>query len=401
MKPKRVSFVFTPGIWVCACLALAEGSLASCNYTIPVSDGTPIGGSGGGGGSTCGTALTNCDGTCVDTMSDLAHCGACSAACMMGLECINGQCKECKAGETIPCYDGPAATKNVGTCSEGLRTCMDNETGYGPCIGAQLPIKEICGNNLDDDCNGSPVEADACLTNDGLVVRYFLNEAANGQGPTTVMDSAQDPLHLNVDYGGSANMSFTATPMGRGLAWVAAGSPGTASASIEGTKVFTAFDKKTQGTMEVVAQFLAVTPSGSRIFSIGAGTEGGRFTLSSNTVDRVQFRWLNDNVIGDWPLSFGSSGRCVIHVVIDTTEVDAARRARLYVNGTAVQENTAMAPMQYATIDIGFDRHLYLGNRDGAIRSFGGSLYYAALYSRPLADNEIASHVSHLIIDDD
>lgn len=215
------------------------------------------------------------------------------------------------------------------------------------------------------------------------------------------MDSADNPMHLPIDYDGSTNMNYTDAPTGRGLVWLEPGMPGGAYAPIDGTKVFDAFDGKTQGTIEVVALLQTVTPDGSRIITIGAGAESGRFTLFSNSVDRVQFRWLNNVVAGDWPLSFGNSGRCVLHVVLDSTQADPSNRVLLYVNGTVVAENTGTAPNQNETIDIGPGRFLFLGNRDGLMRSFGGSLHYAALYARPLAQNEIASHASRLITNDD
>ena len=54
-----------------------------------------------------------------------------------------------------------------------------------------------------------------------------------------------------------------------------------------------------------------------------------------------------------------------------------------------------------ATIDIGPGRSLYLGNRDPFERSFAGSLYYAAIYDRPLTLTEIETHVEYLIVHDD
>jgi hypothetical protein len=215
------------------------------------------------------------------------------------------------------------------------------------------------------------------------------------------MDSANNPLHLPIDYGGSTNMNYTDAPTGRGLVWLAPGMPGGAYAPVDGTKVFDAFNGKTQGTIEVVASVQAVTGPGSRLITIGLGDESGRFTLFSNTIDRVQFRWRNNVVAGDWPLSFASSGRCVIHVVLDSTQLEPTSRVLLYVNGTIVNDNIGLPPIQDSTIDIGPGRSLYLGNRDELMRSIGGSLYYAALYSRPLTEKEITNHASHLIINDD
>lgn len=60
----------------------------------------------------------------------------------------------CKAGETRACYGGPAGTEGVGVCRAGLETCKADGSGYGACEGAVLPAKEVCNDNLDNDCNG-------------------------------------------------------------------------------------------------------------------------------------------------------------------------------------------------------------------------------------------------------
>jgi len=400
MKLKHLTVIFLHGVWICAGLALGATSLASCTYTLPSVDG-----SGGGDGS-CSTGLTNCTGKCVDTTSDVAHCGACGMACATGFDCVNGQCQAanpaCAPGMMASCYDGPPETAAVGTCRPGIRTCLQDRSGFGPCMGQVLPSRDYCGELLDDDCNGSPATKGAiCLTTERLVVRYVLNEAARRTEPATVLDSADEPLNLTVDYGAVGNMSYAEVGTGRGLQWFVAESSGTALAPIDGTKVYTALEGKTQGTIEVVTTVQATSGSSSRIFTIGAGPESGRFTLSANSTDRVQFRW-NDNVVaGDWPLSFSTLGRCVLHVVVDTTQATADNRVRLFLNGMLVVGNTGTVPMQFEPIVVGPGRSLYLGNRDEGIRSFAGSLYYAALYDRPLAPSEIVKHAAYLVANDD
>jgi len=396
---------------ICAGLALATGSLASCTYTLPQENGSGgAGGDGlggaGGNGSTCSTGLTDCDGICVDTTSDAAHCGACNAACAAEFKCTDSQCKPanpiCTPGTAESCYDGPPGTENIGLCHSGTHECLKDGSGFSPCIGEVLPTKEDCSVPADEDCDGSaPFEGTICLTNEGLVVRYVLNEAASGQTPTMALDSAANPLDLTIDYAAASNMNYTEAATGRGLNWLAAGTTGTASAPINGTKVYDAFEGKTQGTIEVVVALQAVVGESSRIFSIGQGAESGRFTLASNATDRVQFRWNDNEVPGNWPFSFGASGRAVLHVVVDTTDAVDANRVRLYVNGAIVTENKRLAPFKNTTITVGPDRALYLGNREGGVRSFAGSLYYAALYNRPLSTSEIAYHAVYLLLEDD
>jgi WD40 repeat protein len=64
----------------------------------------------------------------------------------------DGCASECKEGETKPCYSGPPETKDVGACKAGTQTCEHGK--WGKCSGEILPKREICGNNIDDDCNG-------------------------------------------------------------------------------------------------------------------------------------------------------------------------------------------------------------------------------------------------------
>lgn len=406
MKPQQVTSFF-------AGLALAAGSLVNCTYTLPAIDGSAGaggdrsdgGGAGAGGAAPCSTGLTHCKDMCVDTMSDVAHCGTCDKACPAGLPCTQGQCETpipvCTAGTTKPCYTGPPGTAKVGVCQEGARTCLPNEMEYGPCVGEVVPTDDVCENEVDEDCNGSPAKGGSCLTNAGLVVRYVLDEAAMGIAPKMVFDSAPNPLHLTLDYGSANNMSYTEALTGRGLNWLAPDSSGTASAPIQGTKVFAALNGRTQGTIEVVVKLEAVSGSSSRIFTIGMGVESGRFSLTSNNIDRVQFRWLDNIVAGDWPVDFRTLGRCILHTVVDTTQGNPSDRVRLYLNGMRVTENTGVAPTPSQLIVLGSMRSLYLGNRDEFVRSFTGALYYAALYARPLTDNEIGQHVSYLEANDD
>ncbi len=53
-----------------------------------------------------------------------------------------------------PCYDGPANTRSVGACKDGVQTCENGQ--WGACKDQVKPNPERCGNLLDDDCNGIP-----------------------------------------------------------------------------------------------------------------------------------------------------------------------------------------------------------------------------------------------------
>jgi streptogramin lyase len=57
----------------------------------------------------------------------------------------------CLSGETVECYDAPAATEGVGPCHAGSSLCITEQ--WSTCDGPVLPKDEIC-NGLDDDCDG-------------------------------------------------------------------------------------------------------------------------------------------------------------------------------------------------------------------------------------------------------
>jgi hypothetical protein len=63
-----------------------------------------------------------------------------------GCQCVNGA--------TQSCYTGAAGTSGVGLCKSGLSTCSNGL--WGTCLGQVTPKAETC-NNKDDDCDG-PVD---------------------------------------------------------------------------------------------------------------------------------------------------------------------------------------------------------------------------------------------------
>lgn len=61
----------------------------------------------------------------------------------------------CTPGSKAACYSGPASTKDQGICKTGEQTCNDSGTGWGPCLGEQLPAAyDDCHASADEDCDG-------------------------------------------------------------------------------------------------------------------------------------------------------------------------------------------------------------------------------------------------------
>jgi hypothetical protein len=75
----------------------------------------------------------------------------------------------CAPSQTTGCYTGAAATRGVGVCRDGLRSCLPDGS-WGECQGQKLPGTEAC-NGADDDCDGAtdkgcPIDG-ALLATDG------------------------------------------------------------------------------------------------------------------------------------------------------------------------------------------------------------------------------------------
>jgi hypothetical protein len=58
----------------------------------------------------------------------------------------------CSGDKLEACYDGPAASADVGACKGGQRICVDGD--YSECLGQVVPSEELC-NRKDDDCDGT------------------------------------------------------------------------------------------------------------------------------------------------------------------------------------------------------------------------------------------------------
>ncbi len=136
----------------------------------------------------CQNGFSCCGGECEDLTNDPNNCGNCGMVCpdlpnaeevcnggMCGLGDCNGNWNDCNGnpndgcetqaqclcvpGEQISCYTGfPADTEGVGQCHAGTRTCNNNGTGYGACMGQVIPQLEVCGNGTDENCNGQSDE---------------------------------------------------------------------------------------------------------------------------------------------------------------------------------------------------------------------------------------------------
>lgn len=154
-----------------ACVALLGCDVGAISTS---TGGNPSGGNPSGGNPSGGNPSGNGPGG--NPSGNASPIAATHEICNDGLDNdLDGDVDEnCPCDErktpSQACYPGPAATRNVGQCKDGRQLCArtSGEFGaFGACSGAVLPATEICGDGIDNDCNGKVDDAPGCACKPG------------------------------------------------------------------------------------------------------------------------------------------------------------------------------------------------------------------------------------------
>lgn len=244
------------------------------------------------------------------------------------------------------------------------------------------------------------------LVDTGLIVRYYIDEAASGTDPAAVVDTSGvgDAFDLTLNYDG--HLAYTEVSGDRGLVSDSDGDDQYARKLIDCTapvdKVFDNLSGSTKATMEVVADVDSFSASTGRLFGVNAGTSNPDFAfVGAGTDFRLYINWV---LVRSWT---GTLTRCVFHIVVDTTLETANDRIKIYENGSAITPDYDSNPDQNATIDLAADStttYLYMFNRGTTAwaRSVVGTLYYAALYAGiAFSQEQVTQNYDILTADDD
>lgn len=142
--------------------ATDEGCFCTPGETAPCYDGPA--GTAGVGACTAGVQTCNAAGTafgeCVGAV--LPSPESCADHIDNDCDGVTGESCLCPPGEEWPCYTAPIETDGIGVCQRGIKTCNPDGLSYGACAGEITPSTEVCGDSLDNDCDGETDEGCVC-----------------------------------------------------------------------------------------------------------------------------------------------------------------------------------------------------------------------------------------------
>jgi hypothetical protein len=317
-----------------------------------------------------------------ETWSALLLSVVCSAAC--GEQFVTGHAPE-PAGA-----GGATATASSGSSSS---TAGQGGAATGAGSGG-------LGGALAGAGGGAQGGSAAGLDDGELFARYWIDEAASGTLPVELLDAASDPQHLDIDYAGA--MVWTEPSVGRrGLLFPDQVTAAVASAPEVTTTKFADLYGRTSLTVEAVATLSGSPTSEARVFHLGDASSWGTILLAQQNPGGL-LTGIHDTAGPRWTVQYQQ--RIVIHVVVDTSAIQAEDRVRAFVDGQLVAPSGGTAPAQNSAFAMEADPApdaFMIGNRNALDRGWQGVIHYLALYTTVFDQGRISDHAAWLATRDD
>lgn len=301
----------------------------------------------------------------------------------------------------------PTATQSGGGATSSAASGRGAATGTSS-GGAATSATGGGGGSTSATSSGGGGGAPPTLSNDGLVVRYYVDEADSGMAAGALEDAAPNPLDLPIVS--DPELVYVELSDNRGLRWTT-GSVGRASLQVDGTKIAQQLNTATSATIEVVAAMGATQNWVARMVEIAPpGAVGSNLALLlEDGTSQLTLEVNNANGGAEraafWDYNLVDDVRHVIHAVVDTSEANSLARARLYVDGAAITDMNVtgtLVPLgQNEPLTVGANDYLTVGNTPDGNRAFVGRIFYVAIYDVALDDQDIANHTVVLSNSDD
>ncbi len=293
------------------------------------------------------------------------------------------------AGVLLACGDSGSTTAGSGGSTSTDTSTSTSTTGGTGGLGGAAATSGSGGTMLNP----------GTLVDDGLVVRYLIDEADVGQTPTELVDSAPAPLAVPIVY--APELVFAADAQGRrGLKFSSTNSSGRASVALDGTKLQQEIHASGSVTIEVVADLTDIdNPAPFVLF--GQYYWGPRLTMTAWTETLLSISMNDSSAWADFFVDVPATGRTVYHAVVDTSAPGETDRLRIYVNGARLTPIDVEPAAQNTLIDLSIGNQFVIGNDNNNTLSPEGTFYYVAVYSTPLTDDQILQNTGLLLFDDD
>ncbi len=308
----------------------------------------------------------------------------------------------CLANEVMACYEGPEATENVGACRAGTKTCLEDGSGFGPCVGQVVPTLDDCTTSTDEDCNnlycGEPIWSRTFSDNSPGVTVQRVVDVASDDAQIVATGRYQGALRVGGTLlpGDTTDDGFVASmdPLGN-LSWLvrigglddqrplAIALDGSDNAYVVGTFVTevrvgmhvlpgpvdrtSAFVLKLSDTGEVV-WLQALTSTGPVTLSDVAVAEDGHVQVVGTVVGDLDLGGtiIAGGAVADWlVLSLGSTGG-----VAWATHHDATMTPHAVATSGGV---TYVAGKLAGTVSLGVEEVTASGPNDGVVVAYDAS----------------------------